>query len=248
MKAVLLSDKKSGSTFVQYAISSHPDLTCYDEMFLIKHGDRKRRGQFLYKTMHKEKNMNVKQYLEWLYKQTPNVCFRLMYPHDIHYNVLNHIINMKIPIIHLVRRNSFKKVISSYTGGVVMNEKIDINPNRLISLIKAAENRMGKYKKILKGYSLIHEIIYEDMISSVDGELDMNKIKKLGGSNIQSNVISYMNEKYSKMICELFGVEYKQLYSNVTKKNKENIIDCLVNKQKIINVLKSNKFDHFLES
>jgi len=247
MKAVLLSDKKTGSTFVQYAISSHPDLICYDEMFLIKHGDRKRRGQLLYKTMHKEKKMDVKQYIEWLYKQEENVCFRLMYPHDVYYNVLDHIMSKNIPIIHLIRENHFKKVISKYTLGRVMDEKIDIKANQLISGMKDSIYRTKRYRKILSRYQYVYEIVYEDMIGSVDGELDIDKVKKLGGSNIQSNVISYMSEDDSKMICDLFKVEYKQLHSTVTKKNREDIFECLVHKKKIVRALQSHKFEHFLE-
>jgi len=247
MKAVLLCDKKTGSTFVQYAINSHPDLVCYDEMFLIKHGDRKRRGQFLYKTMKKEKKMNIEKYLDWLYSQDTNVCFRLMYPHDVFYGVLPHIMKNKIPIFHLVRENHFKKVISKYTLGNIMGEKIDIKANSVISGIKESMSKVIKYENKLKNYPYVYKIVYEYMIGSVDGELNIDKIKRLGGSNIQSNVISYMNDVYSKMICDVFNVEYKQLYSNVTKKNKENIIDCLYHKKKIIRALKSHKFDNFLE-
>jgi len=247
MKAVLLSDKKTGSTFVQYAIGSHPELICYDEMFLIKHGNRKRRGQLLYKTMRKEKKMGVKQYLDWLYSQNENVCFRLMYPHDVFHKVLPYIMEMKIPIIHLVRQNHFKKTISKYTLGKVLNEKINIRPDQVISGIKESINRKNRYERILKNYPYVHKIKYENMIGSVSEELNINKVKKLGGSNITSNVISYMNKDYSKIICDLFGVEYKQLYSNVTKKNKENIFECLTYKRKIKRVLRSHKFEQYLE-
>jgi len=248
MKAVLLSDKKTGSTFVQYAMDSHPDLECYDEMFLIKHGNRKRRGQTLFKTMKKEKKMSVDQYLKWLYSQSSNVCFRLMYPHDMHYNVLPQIMKMNIPIIHLVRENHFKKVIAKYTGGKIMNEKIDIKPIDLIYSIKESINRVKKYESKLKNYPHVFKIKYEDMIDSVDGEINMKKVKKLGGSNIKSNVISYMNKGYSKMICDIFGVDNRDLYSNVTKKNKENILDCLIYKKKIKRALRSHKMSHYLEN
>lgn len=247
MRAVLLSDKKTGSTFVQYAINSHPDLTCYDEMFIIKHGDRRRRGQFLYKTMKKEKNFSIVQYLDWLYSQEKNVCFRLMYPHDVHWGVLSYIIKRKIPIIHLVRENHFKKVISKYTYGKVMSENIDIKPEQIIRSMKESINNLKKYRKKLSGYKNVFEIKYEDMVTDIDGELNINKIKNLGGSNITSNVVSYMNEDYCKMICDLFDVEYRRLYSNVTKKNKIDVFNCLKNKNKIRKVMKSNNLDHYLE-
>ena len=65
MNFIVLAAKRSGSTFLQEALSSHPNIKCYDEMFMLKSTKTgKRRGQYLYPYMKKHHNHNVKQYIQ----------------------------------------------------------------------------------------------------------------------------------------------------------------------------------------
>jgi hypothetical protein len=61
--AIILAGKRTGSTFLQEVLNSHPNITCYDEMFMKYNKNKKRRGQFLYEFMRKDKGMNINEYI-----------------------------------------------------------------------------------------------------------------------------------------------------------------------------------------
>lgn len=62
---IVLSDKRTGSSFLMEALSSHKNIKCYDEMFLSKITKTgKRRNQYLYAYMKKKYKYNISQYLD----------------------------------------------------------------------------------------------------------------------------------------------------------------------------------------
>jgi len=76
-EAVILSDKRTGSTFLQEALDSHPDITALDEMFMVYDKESERRGYKLYRSL--QKSMTISEYLDWIASKGNNTIFRLMY-------------------------------------------------------------------------------------------------------------------------------------------------------------------------
>jgi hypothetical protein len=62
---VVLSDKRTGSSFLMEALSSHKNICCYDELLLNKSTKTgKRRDQWLYAYMKSKYKYNISQYLD----------------------------------------------------------------------------------------------------------------------------------------------------------------------------------------
>ena len=249
MNFVILADKRTGSTFLQEALNSHPDIKVYDEMFIIRGAQKtgKRRGQFLFRTMKSKRKMNIKDYLDWLYNTEPDksVGFRLMYPQDDHWHVLDVIKKSKIPIIHLKRNNFLKMIISKKTRGEFKTKPQKFAPNSIISDIKNHQNKRIKFEtKILK-YKNQLTVDYESMIGKTEGE--KGEIKKFGAFNLKSDMKTYVSDKMAKKICNFLGVENKPLFCNVTKKNSNNVWDYISNKEEIEKILKRKGYGEFIK-
>jgi len=62
---VVVADKRTGSSFFQEALSSHPNIKCYDELFMIRGAKKtgKRRGQYLYRHMKQTESMDIGGYI-----------------------------------------------------------------------------------------------------------------------------------------------------------------------------------------
>jgi hypothetical protein len=59
------------------------------------------------------------------------------------------------------------------------------------------------------------------MIGRVEGKKE--NVEKRGAFNITSDQVSYLSDKYSKQICDILGVEYHNMYCNISKRNSPNI-------------------------
>lgn len=244
--AVILAPKRSGSTFLQESLNSHPQIVCYDEMFMQNKNIDKRRGQFLYRAMKIDKGWNIEQYLEWLFnkEKDKSTLFRLMYPHDQKFNVIDKIMNMNIPIIHLTRENLLEKELSRASKGKEMGEKIKVDLNKTLSQMEKEQKSNDNYKKKLKNYKKVLHVTYENMIGETVGEQE--KIKNYGAFNIVSNQITYLNENINEKICNLLNVDNYSMWSNVSKRNPWNIEDIVSNYDKLIEVIKKSNFSNMI--
>lgn len=243
---VVLAAKRSGSTFLQEALTSHPNIKCYDEMFMIKSTKTgKRRGQWLFPYMKKNHGYDVNQYIKWVHESKPSksVGFRLMYPHNEKWKVLNKL-DKKTPIIHLIRENKLGKMLSSYTKNMFEVKKIHIDPNQIISGIKQEEKREQEYIKSLENFKNVLTLKYEDIIGRTEG--DKGEIKKFGSFNLKSDMYTYVPMEVCEQICNFLDEEVVELYSNVTKKNSHNPWDYIKNDEEIRNVLKSEDYEKWI--
>jgi len=245
---IVLSDKRTGSSFLMEALSSHKNIKCYDEMFLSKITKTgKRRNQYLYAYMKKKYKYNISQYLDWLYDTKPkkSVGFRIVYPQDKKWKVLDTIIKKNIPVIHLIRENLLKMVLSKKTKGLFEVKEQYFNPDEIIADIKNHENKQKEYFNRLKKYDNVLNLKYEDIIGRTEGE--KGETKKFGAFNLKSDMITYIPMKPSKKICEFLEEEPMELYSNVTKKNKDDPWLYIENKEEIKETLKKKGYSRFIE-
>jgi hypothetical protein len=224
-KFIILADKRTGSSMLADTIDSHPDIKVYDELYMVKASDKsgKRRGQFLYKHMLKTKKMTHNQYLDFIYTSIEKeaIGFRYMYPHDEKWTILPLMLKEKIKIIHLIRENLFKQVMSKITRTVFDEGPKMYNPESILAEIRKHEGKQKAFKEKLKGYKHVLDLSYENIIGRTEGELCT--ILKYGAFNLKSDQLTYLKPEVSKSICDFLGVNNQELFTNVTKKNRKDV-------------------------
>lgn len=244
MKSIIVAEKRTGSTFLQNALNSHPNITCYDELFM-KNKAKKRHGMKLY-NFFKDK-WTIEQYLDWVYSLDKNICFRLMYPHYEHWKFDYILKEYKINIIHLVRTNYLKL----YLSRLLMKERnktdrVQIPVGSLVSILNGLNKKDKRFKKRLKnvGKNFI-QIDFEKVIGESSG--DIKNEKKVGSFNIKSDQITYISREINSKLCEFFKVGPFEMHCNITKKNRKGLKYHIKNYKDVENELKANNMEHFLE-
>lgn len=246
---VVVANKRTGSTFLQEALSSHPQIKCWDELFLIRGAQKtgKRRGQYLYRYMKNNHKYNIKDYIEWVHNTKPDksVGFRLMYPQNDYWNALDTIMKSKTPIIHLVRENLLSVVLSKKTKGLFEVKKMYFDPKNIVDEMKSIEKKYQQYYNKLKNHKNLITLKYEEIIGRTEG--DKGETQKFGAFNLKSDMKTYIPMDISEKICNFLDVEPMELYCNVTKKNSPDPWDYIENKDEIKRVLKSEGYGKWVK-
>lgn len=260
---ILIANKRTGSTFLQEAISSHPEAFCFDEMFLVRSKSTvKRQGTLIYtqkrnKELEKfdglrDKDGNVqeytiKEYLEWLSDKHKNkkTGVRVVYPQLDHWRELcGLVLTDNIPLIHLIRQNYFEQAMSYHTRTQSKNHirkrKIDID--QLIWRINKIEQDTKFYRNFFKGNRYYVEVYYEKLFGKTTGK--ENGIKKRGSFNIESNQLTFISPYYKKRLCDFLKVRTKDLYSNVTKRTSWNVWDYIENEKQVKEALEKENIKY----
>jgi len=218
MEFVLLSNKRTGSTFLQEALDSHPQVTALDEMFMVSTKITERRGYELFKTKKINESMNIRQYLEWISQQGDNTCFRLIYNQDQTWNVLPKIKDRNMKVIHLVRDpiDICVSLLCKFKH-IQPEDTVKANPDEFVTMVIKQTALRDTYRDKLAKLSLPnYEMSYSNMFGKTEGEVE--NVKLVGSFNIRSNQKTYLNENINKNICEYLGIDNVPMYSNVTKK------------------------------
>lgn len=141
----------------------------------------------------------------------------------------------KFYILHLLRKNLFKQVVSQDIMYKRINSgdkeihrnyapeiyKYQADPKKIINKIKRFENLQAKYSLILRESQVKYlEIYYED--------------------------IAYEKSNFSKIL-NFLGVEEIKLESNLVKQNPWSLKDILINYQEIEREISNTKFNYMLQ-
>lgn len=247
LKFVLVSNKRTGSTFLQEAIDSHPDIRCLDEMFMIRAKNvEERSGIKIYRKMEKEKKFSCRQYIEWLGTLHDNIGFRIVYPQlDYWRKVSDRIVLEDIPVIHLIRSNYFEQSMSWFTKNIPnKKEGMYIDPVQLKERIEKISFETDYYRRLFQNNSKYIEVFYEDMIGKRKGK--KVNIKQKGAFNIRSKQKSFVSKKDANLICDLVGVENHELSSNITKRTNWDVWNYIDNEYEIKQLLIDNNWEHFI--
>jgi hypothetical protein len=251
--AIILCDKRTGSTFLQSALGSHPQITSYSELFMIRSRARKTRGKLLYKSAGEiKKNKRgkkkfqrwpVNKYLTWVFSDDDSVTFKLIYDQCTHWNIMPVLSKRKVPIIHLIRRNFLKKAVSRATKNVFEVKKLGLPSEWYADEIAKDQRKLRTYRKILNKYpGPILELYYEDIIGGVSGKA--TNTKKLGAFNIQSDQITYVSDDVNEALYDFMQVKPFRLYSHTTRKNSPDVWEYIDNKQAVLSMLKQRKIKY----
>lgn len=227
IRAIQLSNKRVGSTFLQKAIDSHPDIAGIDEVFvnMARKPGMKKSGF----TPYLRSNKNTpKDYIEGvIYKKYPetNTIYKLMYNQiEYHRGLMEYIKQNNIPMIHVIRQNLVKQVISGITAARTTHEPISILPKDLLRAVDEAQRLNIHWSNMLHKHIKL-TLYYEGLF----------------GETVDDR--TYLNEDVNKAICEFFGVENIPLYATTKKKNKDDLSVYLPNLDDIKKTLKGTEFE-----
>ena len=231
INAIQFQNKRVGSTFIQKAIDSHPDIMGIDEVFVNMARKPGMRKSGFVPFLRSDIN-NAETYIrEVIYKTYPDkhTIFKLMYNQIYHHTGLfDFIKSNKVPMIHIIRRNLVKQLISGMTAATTKHNSLTISPQQLMDSVIRLEKENEKWAKKLKDHIRL-TLYYEDII----GE--------------QGSDMTYVSHKANAAICKFFGVRSLLLYANTKKKNKEDISVYLPNIEEIKKHFKGGKYGWMME-
>lgn len=230
MRAIQFQNKRVGSTFLQKAIDSHPDIAGIDELF-VNMARKKGMRKSGFKPYLRSGYGSVDAYLNNVYSQVEkkHTIFKLMYNQVHHHQGLFDMIKReKTPIIHLMRRNLVKQVISSLNAATTEHKPIPISPKELMNKVQEADNLNKQWAKKLKHHIWL-TLYYEDIIGAT----------RMGKTYASSNTIV--------SVCDFFGANQFQLFAETKKKNKNDIRVYLPNYDEIKKHFKGSKYQWMIE-
>jgi hypothetical protein len=233
---VLLSEKRTGSTFVQTALNSHPQIISYDELFIMTPRKTGNMGDVKFFWDINEGFIKdevpsysvagaAEQYLRDLYNKDKDkrVIFNLIYSqikswaNNIDFvTILNNI--GKYKTIHLKRdffRTAMSMKLKELNRKKLNNESshtMYINPSKIKSEMEVFDMHYRKYNTMFKPELCID---FEDVLPQENEE--KKEKEKYGMYNLVSKEKTYMNPDMNKKICEFFKVDNVPMYSYLTK-------------------------------
>jgi hypothetical protein len=224
-----------GSTFLQKAIDAHPDIAGIDEIFVNiarKEGMRKSGFRPYKRTTYNgfsHPHHYIKQEIWGSYPPIMSVIFKLMYNQiDFHKGLYKFIVDNKLPIIHLMRRNLVKQVISGQNAATTKHDHIRITPDNLLLHVEKMDKLDDQWKNSFKGHEKL-TLYYEDIIG------------------VKTNAFTFVEKDVNIAICDFFGVKALPLFTNTKKKNKNNVWTYLKNRKEVERIFKGTKYQWMIE-
>ena len=231
IRAIQFQNKRVGSTFLQKAINSHPEIIGIDEVFvnIARKAGMKKSGFIPYVRSTQLGDPDIYIHSIWDGFPDKHVIFKLMYNQITYHNGLYNFIKYnKLPIIHLMRRNIVKQVISGLTAATTKHKPVDISPSAFFQLVVNAHKENEKWKNEFKDHKKL-ELFYPDII----GE--------------EKNGFTYVSNDANIAICEFFRTDYVvPMYTDTKKKNKRDIWVYLKNREEVEKVFKGSQFEWML--
>jgi LPS sulfotransferase NodH len=179
-KFIILTTQRSGSTLLWRYLNGHPNISAHGEMFLPNHSGsdtyasfrKSSRAKWLRHYVANKRNLNAYFGEFFFVAQNIEACgFKLMY-NQISQNLSEWIKQHDVSIIHLIRKNILKTIVSRETNRVrgvahiTANETVDkikvyLDADKLIPSIAKIE-RMIELQTASFSALPYMEVIYED--------------------------------------------------------------------------------------
>ncbi len=229
MRAIQFQAKRVGSTFLQKAIDSHPEIMGIDEVFVNMAKIPGMRKSGFVPFLRSDFSSKPKDYIEEVINAyNKNTIFKLMYNQiEFHPGLLGYILDKKIPMIHLMRKNLVKQVISGQTAASEDHVPIKITGQELMNAVKEA-HRLQRYWVIKFKDQIKLTLVYEDLFGEVDGER------------------TFLSNNSNVAVCDFFNVPQCRLFAETKKKNKDDLSVYLPNLDDIKKVFAPTKFKWML--
>lgn len=243
-KFILLSLKRSGSTFLVSALNNHPEIKCAGEIFKAINPLRIIHPEYSYfhtrnenlksKALHfLNKKKIVTDHLNKIYGQNSNQIFgfKLM-PRQIQRfpQTRNYIVEHKIPVILLVREHYLERLVSIKVAAKTK--------------VFGAKNSHQKLNKIILDTS--------SLIQDLDKmQAQTNEMKELA-EKTNHLIISYEDltvhkvDETQEAIFTFLNTASGGLESNMKKLIKNPLDEIIENYEEVAKVLSPSKFNHLL--
>lgn len=227
INAIEFSNKRVGSTFLQRAIDTHPKIKGIDEVFVNvarKPGMRKSGFVPFVRSDIKDAGEYIQEVI-WKTYPDYNTIFKLMYNQvDFHGGLIRFIRENNIPMIHLMRKNLVKQVISGQNAAYTNHNPVALSPSQLMNMVKLADRQNSDFANMFsKNIKLT--LYYEDIIGK------------------RKNNLTFVEKSVNRKICNFFKVEEFPMYSDTKKKNKNDISVYLTNIDDIRKYFKKTKYE-----
>jgi len=229
VKAVILCNRRSGSTFLQFCLDSHPDITSLGEFFGYRYDK-----SLVLRNLPWFRGSKIKSPVrfieEVIFPLGGNVIFKLMYDQCFQCNLLEYITEHEIPVIHLIRKNHVKAVLSALVAAQVRPHKIMVNPKEFVGDVKNREGLMANHIDCLKELPRYLEIYYEDMFGETKGKKTKTWLegrnpvrRKRYPIHRYADVKVFLNPDLNNSLCDFFETHQFRMYTNMIKKAKDDI-------------------------
>jgi len=231
IRAIQFQNKRVGSTFLQKALDSHPLIAGVDEVFVnvARKPGMKKSGFTPYVITTYNGFSNPRHYLTqevWGRYPDKHVIFKLMYNQIHHHSGLFAIVK-GLPIIHVMRRNLVKQVISGQNAATTKHNKLNLSAGDLFNLVKQADQLNKNWRKKITWKKL--ELYYEDIIGdTIDG-------------------FTFVSESVRMALCEFFEIEDAKFCAATKKKNKNDIWVYLQNREAIEKRFKGTPYEWMIK-
>ena len=200
MKSFIVAQRRTGSTLLYEFIDSHPGIFCADELFIGNRTiDYRLRMLKVYGFYKEQYGWNVDQYLEWVYSLSQHACIKILY-HQVDMYQMHETV-FKYPVIHLVRTNYLKRVVSDFK---IREEISQRKPMEYIDDMQLALTRDKKWSKVLQDKC--------PKYLRLDYESIVGRHETVRGINY-----TFINEEYGKLICKFFNVPYFEMFTATQK-------------------------------
>jgi LPS sulfotransferase NodH len=186
-KFVILTTQRSGSTVLWRCLDSNPVVSVRGEMFLPRHP-----GVNTYMAFRKSSTRNqirhylanrrnINAYFGRFFSVWPDaeaVGFKLMYG-QMNSNIRKWIVDNNVSIIHLVRKNTLKIILSRETknlrqvahitsGERIKDVKVKLDVDTLVPRISRMADQVQKHREMFSMLPYL-EVTYEDFVSDPGG-------------------------------------------------------------------------------
>ena len=211
---VVVGTQRTGTTVICQAINSHKSVRCYQELFnmgsLRNSPAKSKRAYHVYR---KASLLNyakhflyrskfISEYLDWVYhKSKKTIGFKLMANQGRDFpDAVDYLKNNKIKVIHVVRKNTLKVLVSRYAAKSrgahskvpVGETKVKLAAQSLLNDLKAIESDNDFWRDEFYGSNNYLLVEYEEYV--LDRVAVQNKICDFLGLDKQVFI-----EKYIKM-------------------------------------------------
>lgn len=246
-KFILLAARRSGTTLLIKSFNSHPQIECHKKVFSTKRRLRYLQVDKPGSRFNEFRSASTGRQIDYIFRRRQLIDsfltqvfapadgveamgVRLAYSQaDKYPEILAWALENDVGIIHLVRENSLKAIVSDFTArkrGVyhstskVKRITIQLSPRKLKRRLTGLMKRIEKYRAMFKGRRYC-EVSYESFVVNRETE--------------------------TKRILDFLQIDQVvPLTTNLVKQNPDSLEDILENYEEIAQALKDTIFERYL--
>jgi LPS sulfotransferase NodH len=246
-KFLILAGRRSGTTFLASSLDSHAQIECTKEIFSTKRRFRYFQVDKSGSSFYKFRSTTFNRQFDYIFRRQQLITsflteifapcdtikakgIRLSYEQAHKYpEVLRWALKNNVRVIHLIRENSLKAIVSHFTAqkrGVhhvtsnVERVTVRVSPAKLKKLLIKRNNDTEKYRQMFNERQYC-EVCYETFVKNREAE--------------------------SRRIFDFLQIDqFMALTSNLVKQNPDSLKDILDNYEEVSRAFKGTTFEKYL--